>query len=201
MRLSDLLEILRRFPIAVGAGLLSLVLGFYLYFTMGSMGVLEETLHDLEREVQVLKTNVREGTTIEDDLNRFSALFEAVDARLMDHRQIATNNGYFYNFAQKHPVEILDVSQRPVVEASASKQAGDIWTKRHYSLIPFSMEVNGLITDIADMFYRWDTLGQLIEVRRFILTTTSKPEVGYMSMNLEVNVLGKPTTPAQGEGS
>lgn len=200
MEVSDIVDNLKRYPIAWGAGMLSLAIGGYLYFTMESLKTYEDQVFELEREVQTLKSNARQGADIEQDYDAFRKLFDRIDSSLMDHTQIANNNGVFYTFASNHPVEITAVSQRPVIEESNAPPKGDIWSKKHFSVIPFSMEVNGLLTDIADMFYQFDKVPQLIEIRRFELTTTLKPEEGYMAMTLEVNVLGKPLKAATPEG-
>ena len=42
------------------------------------------------------------------------------------------------------------------------------------------------------MLYKFDESDRLIAIRSMNLTTTAKPEIGYMSLSLEVNVLGKP---------
>ncbi len=191
MEISDIIASAKRYPFAWGSAFLSIALGLYLYFTMGSLRAYEDEVFELEKEVQTLKTNSHQGADIEEDFQRFSELFDKVDSVLMDHTQIANNTGYFYNFARSHPVEISDVSQRPVIGESASPPQGDLWSKKHFSIIPFSMEVNGLLNDIVEMFYHLDTSSQLIEVRKFEIETTSQPEVGYMIMHLEVNVMGK----------
>ena len=192
MEVSDIVESIKRYPVAWIAGLCSVALGLYLYFTMSSLTDYENQLFELEREVQTLKSNAKQGADIEEDFQRFSDLFTQIDKVLMDHTQIANNNGFFYNFAQNHPVEIAEVSQRPVIEEAQNPPQGDIWSKKHYSVIPFTMEANGLLTELTDMLYKFDASAQLIEVRKFELTTTSKPELGYMTMSLELNVLGKP---------
>ena len=201
MEVSDIVESFKRYPIAWAAGFLSLVMGVYLYFTMDSLQTYEDQVFELEQEVQVLKSNGRQGTDLQEDYDRFKALFDRIDSSLMDHTQIANNNGVFYGFSARHPVEITAVSQRPVIGESANPPQGDIWSKKNFSIIPFTMTVNGLLTDIADMFYQFDKSPQLIGIRRFELTTTNKPEEGYMTMSLEVNVMGKPLKSLEEGGS
>jgi Tfp pilus assembly protein PilO len=201
MEVSDLVDSFKRYPVAWLAGVASLAIGFFLYFTMGSLGELEQELEELEREVQTLKYNAREGADIEADFNRFAARFDAIDADLMDHTQIAKNNGFFYAFSQQHAVDITEVSQRPVIPEAANPPQGDIWTRKHYSVIPFQMQATGLLTDLTDMLYRFDASNRMMAVRRFELSTTPRPEVGYMMMSLELNVLGKPLNPATGGAS
>lgn len=200
MEASDIIYSIKRYPIAWIAGGASLGLGLFFYATMGSLGELEQELFDLEREVQTLKFNAREGANIEADYERFASMFERIDEVLMDHSQIANNNGFFYSFAQQHPVDISDVSQRPVIAESPNPPQGDIWSCKHYAIIPFQMQATGLLTDLTDMLYQFDASDRLIAVRRFELTTTPRPEAGYMTMSLEINVLGKRVN-APGGGS
>jgi len=200
MQVSDIVDNFKRYPIAWGAGILSLAIGAYLYLTMASLKTYEDQVFELEREVQTLKSNARQGADIEQDYEAFKNLFDRIDSSLMDHTQIANNNGVFYTFASNHPVEITAVSQRTVIEETKNPPKRDIWSKKYFSVIPFSMEVSGLLTDIADMFYQFDKVQQLIQIRRFELTTTSQPEEGYMAMTLEVNVLGRPTKAATSGG-
>lgn len=198
MEVSDIVDSVKRYPVAWLAGAASLAIGGFLYVTMGSLGELENELYELEREVQALKYNAREGSDIEADHERFASMFEQIDAKLMDHTQIANNNGFFYAFGQEHAVDITEVSQRPVIAEATKIPPGDIWTRKHYAVIPFQMQARGLLTDIASMLYHFDASDRLIAVRRFELSTTPSPEAGYMMMTLEVNVLGKPVAASEG---
>ena len=193
MEVSDLLDSLKRYPIAWISGIISLGLGIFLYFTNGSVTEYENQLFDLEREVDVLKSNNRQGADIEEDFQRLTEMFGSIESVLMDHTQIANNNGFFYSFTSEHPVEISNVSQLSYLEESPNPPLGDIWSTKHFSVIPFSLQAKGLLTELADMFYQFDVAPQLINIRRFDLRTTSVPEEGYMVMSLELNVLGKPS--------
>jgi hypothetical protein len=192
MELSDISNSAKNYPIAYGSGILSLFLLVYFYFSLSSLPEYRQQVTELEQEVLVLKNNFRDGTDLELDYEVFKDGFEKVRSRLIDRYQIADNNGFFYSLGQSHPVEIISVSQKPVINETNEPGSGNIWALKHYPVVPFEMEVVGLLTDILDFLYVMDQCDRFISVESFDLAIATNREPGYMRISLGINVLGKP---------
>lgn len=194
MEISDIKNQVKAYPVSFGAGFLSLLLGAYLYFTLGSLSDLEIQRDDLEHELRILKSNFDEGSTIEADLETLKEKFVGVDAMLVDSDQIADNNDYFYRLGEQLPIDITSVSQRNVILQNANPAEGEIWTLKNYSVVPVEMEIVGLLNDMLDFLYELDQCERFTKVREFELVISNDREPGYMKMELNLNVLGHPQT-------
>ena len=199
MQLSDIITSAKNYPIAFISGILSILLAVYFYLSLNSLPEYQQQVDDLEREVNILKNNARDGTDLELDYTVFKDNFETVKSRLIDRYQIADNNGFFYSMGQGHPVDIISVTQKTAINESANPVPGNIWTLKHFPVIPFSMEVEGLLTDILDFMYVLNRCDRFITVEGFDLEIAPSREPGYMRILLNINVLGKPLN--QGEGN
>ena len=192
MEVSDITNSAKSYPIAFLGGVISILLIVYFYMSMNALPQYQQQVIDLERELFVLKSNSRDGIDLELDYEEFSNGFQQVRSRLIDRYQIANNNGFFYNLGQTHPVDIISVTQKAVINESAKPVAGNIWTLKHFAVIPVDIEVVGFLTDILDFMYVLDQCDRFISVERFDMEIASSREPGYMRVLLGVNVLGNP---------
>jgi hypothetical protein len=197
MELSDISTSAKNYPIAYGCGILGLLLLVYFYFSMSSLPEYQQKVTELEHEATVLKNNFRDGTDLELDYEVFKEGFGKVRNRLLDRYQIADNNGFFYSLGQSHPVEIISVSQKAVISETNEPVAGNIWALKHFSVIPFEIEIVGLLTDILDFLYVLDQCDRFISIESFTLEIATNREPGYMRIILGINVLGRPLNQAE----
>lgn len=198
MQLSDITNSAKNYPIAFASGVLSILLIVYLYLSLNTLPEYEQRVSDLEQEVNILKNNARDGTNLELDSQVFKSDFEKARIRLVDRYQIADNNGFFYSLGQSHPVDIISVTQKPVINESAKPLQGNIWTLKHFPVVPFEMEVVGLLTDILDFMYVLNQCDRFISIESFDLEIAPSREPGYMKVLLGINVLGKPLNQNEG---
>ena len=192
MEVSDITNSAKNYPIAFIGGVVSILLIVYFYMSMNALPQYQQQALNLERELMILKSNSRDGIDLELDYEEFKDGFQQVKSRLIDRYQIANNNGFFYNLGQTHPVDIISVTQKPVINESAKPVAGNIWTLKHFAVVPFDIEVVGLLTDILDFMYVLNQCDRFISVERLDIEIAPNREPGYMRIILGVNVLGRP---------
>ncbi len=183
---------IKAFPLAWGAGFLSLILAVAIYFRMGAVEEKRDELFNLEREIGVIQANTREGLSMDDELSIIQDMVDSIDGRLVDESQIAINNGYFYERVADSPVNISDVVQLNTIVEKRRLTPEDIWALNHYSITPFEFQISGLLTDILNFLYDLKRSERLIHIRSFELQLDTQREPGYMLMEIEVNMLGKP---------
>jgi high-affinity nickel permease len=192
MQKSDVVASLRSYPIPWICGLVGLLCVPYLYFTGDKVLQLETERDALRREVSILSTNVREGVDLEEHVKQIKGASDQLERRLLDRDQNAINVGFFFTFAQSHPVEISDVFQRATIAEKPNPTAAEIWTLKHFAVVPFDMKLIGVMNDLMDFIYALEQSDRIIRVRSFdLFQAPASKELGNMEMNLSLLLLAK----------
>ena len=145
---ADLLAMIKKQPIAFGAGLVFIVCLVVYYFEMDAVTDARTTFEEKDTQARRIAENVRHANGLAEQTAEMQELGKQFDARMVRASQLATNLQFFYRLENETGVKLLDVRQNPVapVRAKGPKSA--------YVAVPFSVNVEGTYPQILAFLRR-----------------------------------------------
>lgn len=141
MNFGTVTEKVKQFPVAVGAGVLALLLLLLIVVRLGNLGELETKVVDLESQLRRMERNALNATHLEENLATLKNYNERIQAKLANPDTKAANLDYFYGLEDGANILVKGVNQR-AAQTEADKKI-KIKGKPELSLfIPLEFEVN-----------------------------------------------------------
>jgi uncharacterized DUF497 family protein len=190
MNTEKILTTLKKYPVAVAAGLLAVVLFGATQFRSGRTEALEAENQVLQREASIVERNTVNAVRLAEDVESVRSLVEATEDRLMARGQRALNQEYFYRTARQSGVRIVSFRQAASSEAGAAVGGSLAVELAEYEPITFALRAQGSFAEIVRF------LGELREGEHFSrinnFTTEMLTEDGaeVLQVALNVDVLG-----------
>jgi len=181
MTTEDLIALLKKHPIGVVCGLVTLVCGVLLYIRYGEIAKTQGELDAASAQAKKMIANVRNSNGLADQLTEIQAATKEMESRLMKAGQLAVNLQYFYKLESETDVKLVDVRQNTFPRN----------LKTTYGGVPFSVSVKGTYAHVMNF------LNKLQNGRHFCRVTSSnmsKAGVGTGEVTLSINadLLGQP---------
>jgi hypothetical protein len=128
---------LKKYPVAIGCGVLSVVLLAGSYIRNSRASDLVTLMRQKEEEGQKILDNIRNGTNLPEQFETLSAATKGLEARLVHAPERARNQQYFYRIESDTGVKELSLQPNP---ASPAQQRGP---KTLYTGISYTITVQG----------------------------------------------------------
>ena len=144
----EIFALLKKNPISVGCGVLSLVLAAGIYFRGGEVPAAEEELAQKSEEGTRLATNLQYATQLKEQVDTLTASEKELDARLVHSSQTLANYQYFYKLESETGAKMTVISQMPL--PPQAKNAA----KTTYVGVPFTITVLGTMPQMANYLRR-----------------------------------------------
>ena len=117
----DLVALLKKFPIAIGCGLLSLILLAGSYWRNSRAGELAEQLKQKEVEGQGILDDIRNGANLAEQYDALTATTKDLESRLVHSSERARNQQYFYRLESDTGVKELNLQPTSIAPPAASR--------------------------------------------------------------------------------
>jgi hypothetical protein len=186
----DLVVLLKKFPIAIGCGLLSLVLLAGSYWRNSRAGELAEQLKQKEVEGQKILDDIRNGANLAEQYDALTATTKDLESRLVRSSERARNQQYFYRLESDTGVKELNLQPTSIAPPPLHGP------KPIYTGIGYAISVQGDFRQILDFVSRLES-GQ--HFYRLISGTVTREGVrgaagstGGVTLTLNLNFLGLP---------
>lgn len=180
MNTADLVALLKKHPIGVGCGLVSIVCGILLYLRSDNIKSSQAELEASSAQAAKMVSNVRNSTGLAEHVTEIQALSKELEGRLMKAGQLAVNLQYFYKLETENEVKLVDVRQGTTPRNSKTLYVG----------VPFNVSVQGPYPNVMNF------LNRVQNGRHFCrIGTASFTKVGDtadMSLALTLELLGQP---------
>ena len=125
----DLVQVVKKHPIGFAAGLLAVALGVASYLRGGTVGELRTRLDERTAEGTRQQANLTNGVRLEDHLATLAKANEAIAARAVDSRELASNLQYFYELEAALGVKLIELRQgAPSAKAKGAAYLGVPYT-------------------------------------------------------------------------
>jgi hypothetical protein len=177
---------LKKNPIGVGCGVLSLLMAAAIYFRSDQLPAAQAVLDQKSTEADRHAINVRYAVQLKEQLEALNTADRAIDARLVRAAQLATNTQYFYRLETDTGVKLLNISQTTTT-AQAAKM-----TKTNFVPIGFNLNAQGTYLQLLDLLHRLENGAHYC---RIISANTVKVGSGgdndLLTLGLSVELLGE----------
>lgn len=186
----DLVALLKKFPIAIGCGLLSLVLLAGSYWRYSRAVELAEQLKQKEVEGQGILDDIRNGANLAEQYDALTATTKDLESRLVHSSERARNQQYFYRLESDTGVKEFNLQPTSITPPPLHGP------KPIYTGIGYTISVQGDFHQILDFVSRLES-GQ--HFYRLISGTVTREGVrgaaestGAITLTLNLNFLGLP---------
>ncbi len=179
MTTTDVVAWIKKNPITVGCGGLSLALAVALYFRSDAIGDASRELDAKTAEGQRYALNVANSVQLKEQLDGLTAANKVIESRLIRASEIGINQQYFFKLESDSGVKLIDVRQ-------SSRPAA---TQKGYQPIGFSVSLTG---DFGQIMTFLRLLEDGTHYCRVQTATCSGGRIGPVSLTLNLELLGTP---------
>ena len=185
MTKDDILPLLKKNPISVGCGALSLALAAGIYFRSDEVPAAEEDLAQKSAEAGRLAANVQNAAQLKEQLDALVAAGKEVDARLVHTSQQLNNLQFFYKLESETGVKMTTIAQGlPAVQKGAQKSV--------FLQLPFSITLQGTLPQILDYLRRLESGSRYCRVLGVTCSVPVTDRNSPLTFSLNLELLGLP---------
>ncbi|HVS51892.1 MAG TPA: hypothetical protein VHD62_06005 [Opitutaceae bacterium] len=116
----ELFAVVKKHPVAVGCGLLSLALAVAIYFRSDAIPAAVQELEAKSTEADRYATNIKNAARLKEQLDTLVAANKEIDGRLVHVSAQGTNSQFFYKLESESGVRLINFQQ---TTQSAAKNA------------------------------------------------------------------------------
>jgi Tfp pilus assembly protein PilO len=180
---SSVVTVVKKNPIGVVCGLLTLALAATVYFRSDRGEELQTELDQKSAEASRLALNLKNSAQLKDQLDAIVAAQKQIESRLMRADELPTNRQYFYKLEADTGVKLLDGSLR---QSPGSKK-----DSKAYLPTTFSVSVQGDYRQILTFLRRLETGSRYCRI--LTASCNSTAERGpTLVLSLTLELLGAP---------
>jgi hypothetical protein len=186
MTKEQLFALLKKNPIGVGCGLLSLALAAGIYFRGGEVPAATEELTQKSDEGSRLAANLQNAAQLKEQVDTLAACEKELESRLVHASQTLTNYQYFYKLESDTGAKMTVISQVPV--APPSKNA----VKPLFTSVPFAITMQGTMPQMIDYLRRLESGARYCRVMSVTCGVPAAERGGLVTLALNLELLGQP---------
>ncbi len=182
----ELKALVKKNPISVGCGLLSLLLGAGLYFRSGEIPAAEEELATRSAEAERLALNVKNTERLKEQLDALTAANKTIATRVVRVNEQGKNVQFFYKLFAETEVKQVDFRQATTA-ANMPKGA-----KTAFIPVAFGLSVQGTLPQILDFLRQLEGGTHYCRVLTASVAGTAANRSGLLTLSLTLELLGLP---------
>jgi hypothetical protein len=181
---------LKKYPLAIGCGALSLLLLIGVFVRGSNAGDLSTQLKQKEQEGQMILENVRNGAGLSEQFETLSTATRDLESRLIRGTERARNQQYFYRIESE--AGVAEISLQPV-SASPDQRRGP---RTLYTGVGYVVTVQGDYRQILDFLGRLESGSHFYRLIRGSVQRSRQGGAanagGAITLSLNLELLGLP---------
>lgn len=185
MTTEELIALLKKNPISVGCGLLSVLLAVGIYFRSDAIPAAEAELSQKVAEAERLAQNVKNSAQLKDHTDALLAAGKVIDSRIIRASQVGNNTQYFYKLESDTGVKMVDF--RPQNITPAAKGA-----KTTFTPVAFNISVQGTLPQVLDFVRHLEDGNRYARILTASVAGSPANRSGPLTLTLVVELLGLP---------
>jgi hypothetical protein len=146
---------LKKHPVAIGCGVLSVLLLAGIYLRSSKAGELAASLKQKEDEGQKILDNIRSGANLAEQYETLASATKELDARLVRGTERARNQQYFYRIESETGVKEVSLQSNSSAPVSAAEKQR--LSKTLYTGIGYTVSVQGDFRQILNFIGRLES--------------------------------------------
>lgn len=179
-------ETLRRNPLRITCGTVSVLAGLGIYLVQGWRSEAAGELEVKTAEGEKLAANVRNAAHLAEQLQTLSAVNADMHARMIRMSELATNLQYFYRLETESEVELVELRQTTTSESSTAKGP------KLSPGVGFAVSVRGEYRSLLGWLRRLEGGPYFCRVLSVGAGAPIPDRAGPIVINVNVELLGKP---------
>ena len=174
---------IKKYPVLVACGLLSLILAITLYLRSGAIQQLQVELESVNKEVKRYSNNISNAAQLQEQSDFLIKANEAVKARALSAESLAINLQYFYRLESETGIKYLDLRPGGRLGARASG-------KQSYVPLNYIVTIQGSFDQILTYLKH---IEQGVYFARINTASISGADADSgITVNLNIDLLGSP---------
>ncbi len=180
----ELIALVKKNPISVGCGLLSLLLVGAIYYRSGEIPAAEDLLLQKSAEAERYALNVKNGNQLKEQFEAITQWNKVIETRMVRVSQFGNNTQFFQQLRRDTGVNLVDFRQSTT---AANLPKG---SKTAFIPVMFSVSVQGTLPQILDFMRLLETGTHYCRVLTASMSITSR--TGPLTLSLNLELLGLP---------
>jgi len=176
---------IKKNPISVGCGLLSLVLVAGTYFRGASIPDAEADLAQKSAEAGKHAANIKNAVQLQEHLDALVAANKEIDSRIIRAGQLGVNNQYFFKLESDTGAKLVDFRQVPLPTAPKGP-------KTAFNPVAFNVSVQGSLAQLIDFLHRLESGAHYCRVLTANCAVAPLQRDGPLTLSLTLELLGLP---------
>lgn len=184
MTKDELLAFVKKNPISVGCGVISLALAAAIYFRGDELPAAEEELAKQTAEAERYAANLQNAAQLKDQLEALTAAGKEVDARLAHVSQQLNNLQFFYKLESETGMK----TTAGPTQLPPGKSTG----KTAFIGVPFSITVQGTLGQALDYLRRLESGARYVRVINVACGVPPLDRGSSVTLSVTLELLGVP---------
>jgi Tfp pilus assembly protein PilO len=184
MTSTDLIVVVKKNPIGVACGIISLLCAAVLYLRSDVIDETKLKVDEVSQQSQAMLNNVRNSGGLPQQTESVKQSAKQLEARLVKASQLATNLQYFYRLESDTGLKLTDVRQNQIGRPTSSIYVG----------IPYSVTFQGTFKQVLEFLQRVESgkyFSKFSSVS-FNKTAGAASTAGMLSVSMNIELLGTP---------
>lgn len=180
---AELAAFVKKNPISIGSGVLSLLLAGAIYFFSGQVPEAETELGTKQAEGEKHAANLTNEKQLKEHYDALVAANKEIEHRLMRGSQTFANQQYFFKLEGETGTKLTAYNPGPV---------GPPKPKAAFTSVPFGVTVQGTLPQLLDFLHRIESGEHYCRVLTFQLSGSGADKNAALNLALNLELLGLP---------
>jgi hypothetical protein len=181
----ELIAFVRKNMIVVACAVVTLALGFVIYYRTDALPDAEKVLVDKQKEGELLAANIEDSNQLKDQYAALVAANQVINDRMIEMGQLADNLQYFYRLESETGTKLLDLRQLPWTPPPRNAP------KLNFTPIAFAVNAQGDYPKLLELLRRLETGEHYCRVLSCNLRPfDSATRGGQLTININLELLG-----------
>ncbi len=182
MTKEEIIAFVKKNPISIGCGALSLALAAGIYFRSDELPAAEDELAEKSTEAARLAANIQNAAQLKEQVEALTVADKEMETRLVTLEQLK-NYGYFYKLESETGTKMTAINQSIVAPPKGAKTA--------FIPVPFTITVQGSFAQILDYLRRLESGARYCRVMGVTCSVTPTDR-NTVTLALNLELLGLP---------
>lgn len=181
----ELFGFIKKNPVSVGCGLLSIALGAGIYLRSGEVPAAEAELAQRTAEADRYSANIKNAAQLKEQHEALVTAAKEIDSRLVRASQLGVNNQYFFKLENETGTKLVDFRQGGLMAVKGGKP--------NFNPVAFTVAVQGELPQLMHFLHLLESGAHYCRVQ----SATCLPAGGtgakrLLTLTLNLELLGLP---------
>ena len=184
MTSQELNAFIKKSPIPVVCGVVTLLALATLYFRSGAIAEAEAELAQKSAEAEKYALNIKYSAQLKEQFEELATANKNIDSRLTRASQQGVNTQFFYKLERETGVKLVNFGQSPNTPTKAAKAA--------FIPVGFNVSVQGTMAQVLDFLRQLEGGTHYCRVLTATCSTSAGSRSGSITVALTLELLGLP---------